>query len=151
MGDSFDLAGTIRRLYGIVSELEHEYSGRHFTLDGHLVGSIGEVFAAEKYGIDLFPASEETHDGKSPDGRLVQIKATQRDSIGISGKPDYLIVLSIDRKGGLKEVYNGPGERVWNLFVDRKRPKNGQYQISLSRLRRLDDDVMPVDRIPVLD
>ena len=33
-----------------VAELEAEFPGRHFTLDGHLVGSIGEVMAAYYYG-----------------------------------------------------------------------------------------------------
>ena len=82
------LAETIRRLYGIVGELERDYRNqhRHFTLDGHLIGSIGEVYAAERYGIDLFISSTPRHDGTSPDGRLVQVKA---------------IVLKIDKNGEL--------------------------------------------------
>jgi len=40
-----DLVG---RLYEIVSELEALFPGRHFTPDGHLVGSLGEVMAATK-------------------------------------------------------------------------------------------------------
>ena len=38
----------IRELYRITAELEEKYPGRCFTPDGHLVGSIGEVYAAEK-------------------------------------------------------------------------------------------------------
>ena len=38
--------GKIQELIKIVSELEIEFPGRHFTIDGHLVGSIGEVMAA---------------------------------------------------------------------------------------------------------
>ena len=33
----------IRRIYEITAELEELYPGRHFTPDGHMVGSIGEV------------------------------------------------------------------------------------------------------------
>lgn len=33
----------VQRLYRITSELEELYPGRHFTPDGHMVGSIGEV------------------------------------------------------------------------------------------------------------
>lgn len=32
----------VQQLIGIVKELEKDFPGRHFTLDGHLVGSIGE-------------------------------------------------------------------------------------------------------------
>ena len=35
----------VQKLVEIVAELEAEFPGRHFTLDGHLVGSIGEVMA----------------------------------------------------------------------------------------------------------
>ena len=44
----------VQKMIGIVSELEAEFPGRHFTLDGHLVGSIGEVMAAYYYGIELY-------------------------------------------------------------------------------------------------
>ena len=140
---SASLAETIQELYGIVRRLEDDYSdyNRHFTLDGHLVGSIGEVYAAERYGLELFRADQKAHDGMAPDGRLVQVKATQRESVGISEKPDFLIVLKIDEQGGISEVYNGPGDTVWELFANRKRPKNGQYQISLARLRQLNEKV----------
>lgn len=151
-GNREKLAATIRELYGIVGKLEDEYREhhRHFTLDGHLVGSIGEVYAAEKYGIELFISSAPTHDGTAPDGRLVQIKTTQRNSVGISEKPEYLIVLHISEKGEFEEVYNGPGEPVWNLFAGRKMPKNGQYQVSLSRLKRLDKEVPLKKKVPSL-
>ena len=41
----------VLELVRIVSELETAFPGRHFTLDGHLVGSIGEVMAAYYYGL----------------------------------------------------------------------------------------------------
>lgn len=145
-----ELTAIINELYALTARLEKMYPGRHFTPDGHLVGSIGEVFAAERYGISLFTAGCETHDGKAPDGRLVQIKATQRRSVGISEKPDYLLVFSIDDEGRLSEVYNGSGLPVWQLFLGKKRPKNGQYQVSLTRLRELNERVSSRDRIPVL-
>ena len=44
----------VQKMIGIVAELEAEFPGRHFTLDGHLIGSIGEVMAAYYYGIELF-------------------------------------------------------------------------------------------------
>lgn len=145
-----ELTAIINELYALTARLEKMYPGRHFTPDGHLVGSIGEVFAAELYGISLFTAGCETHDGEAPDGRLVQIKTTQRRSVGIYEEPDYLLVFSIDDEGRLSEVYNGPGKPVWQLFAGKKRPKTGQYQVSFTRLRELNERVSPRDRIPVL-
>ena len=43
----------IRGLYAIVSKLESIFPGRHFTPDGHLVGSNGEALASTYYAIEL--------------------------------------------------------------------------------------------------
>ena len=86
----------VRKLLQIVTELEEEYPGRHFTLDGHLVGSIGEVLAEYYYGIHLYDSSFPIHDGWVGEGvarREIQIKTTQRNTVMMSCKPDYLIVL----------------------------------------------------------
>jgi hypothetical protein len=62
----------IRQIYAIVSELETMF-GRHFTPDGHMVGSIGEVLAAFHYELELYTASAVTHDVISKSGTEVQI------------------------------------------------------------------------------
>ena len=59
-------------------------------------------------------------------------------------------MLPFDDEGRLSEVYNGSGLPVWQLFSGKKRPKNGQYQVSLTRLRELNERVSSRDRIPVL-
>ena len=82
----------IRELYKITAELEEKYSGRRFTPDGPLIGSIGEVYAAEEYGLTLLEASSEKHDALSADGRLIQIKITQTDRISIYS--NLIILLS---------------------------------------------------------
>lgn len=151
MHEDEKLSETIRELYAIVNRLETDYSqhNRLFTLDGHLLGSIGEVYAAERYGIELFRSSCERHDGETKDGtkRRVQVKVTQRSSIGLSSEPEYLLVLKIDKNGSFEEVFNGPGDIAWELVKNKKLPKNGQYQISLSELRTLNKNVAPDDRI----
>ena len=43
----------VARIYKAIAELEALYPGRKFTPDGHLVGSIGEVIAAEALGLSL--------------------------------------------------------------------------------------------------
>jgi hypothetical protein len=128
----------IRSLYDVVNELEEEFidEERKFTLDGHLVGSIGEVVAAYTFGLTLYPPGKETHDAEAENGRKVQIKLTGGiRGIALSSKPDYLIVLQL-RDLKFSVVYNGPGAPVWercggNLDAP------GQHPIGLRALREL--------------
>lgn len=149
------LGDAIRRLYEIVDSLETGYSKyeRHFTLDGHLLGSIGEVYVAKRYNVRLLTSSAKGHDGITNDGRerLVQIKVTQerarKKAIGLSSEPEWLIVLQVSDRGKFSEVYNGRGEAVWNLVKDKPMPQNGQRQVTLGTLRELNQSVPDVDRI----
>ena len=139
------LSDKIKQLYKITNELEQTYPGRKFTVDGHLVGSIGEVIVAEHYGLSLLPNSTKTHDAVSKEGKQVQIKATQVKGIAISSEPDYLIVIRILPDGSWEEIYNGPGKAAWDNAG--KMQKNGQRPISLSKLRNLMGSVDINDKI----
>ncbi len=145
IGDTTCIAEKIRELYKITNELEMAFPGSKFTPDGHMVGSIGEVLVAEKYGLELLDNSAKTHDAKTRDGRLVQIKATQTNRISISSEPDYLIVIQIDKTGNWIEVYNGPGREPWEHSG--KIQKNGQRSLSLSKLRKLMKTITESNRI----
>ena len=122
----------IKKIYALVAKLEQQYPGRHFTPDGHMLGSIGEVYAAEEYGLQLYDASHPLHDAVTLDGREVQIKLTQTNRIALYECPDYLIVLKIDNEGIIREVYNGSGHEPWTLAGAIR--KNGQRTISLKKL-----------------
>lgn len=139
------LSDKIKELYKITNELEHSYPGRKFTIDGHLVGSIGEVIVAEHYGLSLLPSSTKTHDAVSKEGKLVQIKATQVQGVSISSEPDYVIVIKLLPNGSWEEVYNGPGKPVWDNAG--KMQKNGQRPISLNKLKHLMNSVEKKDMI----
>lgn len=134
----------ICQFYALTDELDRLLPGRHYTLDGHLVGSIGEAFAAKRYNLSLYPASEKTHDAIAPDGRLVQIKVTQIDRVALTAEPEWLLVLKLHPDGHFTEEYNGPGKAVWTSCG--KQMKNGQRQISLNKLSVLQKSV-PIDTI----
>lgn len=132
-------------LLRIVDKLESEFEGRKFSLDGHLLGSIGKVFAKYIYDIDLAKASNKLHDGEV-DGRNVQIKITQIDSVDIKGVPDYLIVLFLKKDTQeIYEVYNGPGELA---LEGSKLNGNREYNKSLNVLIKKDSLVSEPERIP---
>ena len=136
----------IRQLINEVKALESLFPDRHFTLDGHLVGSLGEVIAAYHYGIKLLPPSTKCHDG-IVDGKNVQIKITQRKTILLGEEPDYLIVLHLS-EAGIYEVYNGPGSIVW--YVVGNPDLHGYRHLTISRLMKQDREVKPNERILAL-
>lgn len=138
-------AAKIKALYEISHDLEELFPGRHYTPDGHMIGSIGEALAASYYNLELFPASEETHDAKASDGRLVQIKATQIDRVALSSEPKWLLVLKIHKDGTFSEEYNGPGKLAWEHCG--KLQKNGQRPISLTKLRELQPEIPQAERL----
>jgi hypothetical protein len=141
-------------LYEIVSEAEDLFSGRRFTLDGHMVGSSGEVMAQYPYDLELFAARTERHGAATNDGRLVQIKATQGERVhgrrvGLRNRSDHLIVLLIKPDGSAEEVFNGPGSLAWDNAGERQ--SNGQCPIALSRLRTLMAQVPVEARLPAVN
>ena len=139
------VAEKIKELYSITKELELLFPGRHYTPDGHMLGSIGEALAAYFYDLTLFIASTEKHDAVSADGRLVQIKATQIVRVALSSEPDWLLVLKIHADGSSTEVYNGPGKYAWENCG--KMQKTGQRSVSLAKLRQLQEKVPEESRL----
>ena len=135
----------VRRLYALVAEFEVLFPGRRFTLDGHLVGSIGEVLAAHRYGISLCTASTEAHDGFAADGRRVEIKMTQGERVALRAAPQHLIVLHLSKEGSATEVFNGPGELAWSRCGPMQ--SNGQRRISIKSLQELMTEVPESERL----
>ena len=136
----------VQELFSITHELEQYHPAKKFTLDGVLVGSIGEVLVAEHYGLTLLPNSQKTHDAITQDGRLVQIKTTQINKVSISSEPDFLIVIKLFPTGEWEEVYNGPGSPVWSNAG--KMQKNGQRSVPLNKVKDL---MYSVDKENMID
>ena len=144
--DQLEFPKIIRRLYVIVGELETMFPGRHFTPDGHMVGSIGEALAKYYYGLELLTASSKAGDATCGE-KTVEIKATQGNVIGLRCSPKHLLVLKLAGDGSFSEIYNGDGARVWDLVRKKSLPPNGQYQVRLSALKKLMDDVPESERL----
>jgi hypothetical protein len=141
----------IRQLYSTVADLEGMFPGRHFTPDGHMVGSIGECMVADAYGLELMAASNKGFDAVTSDGLQVEIKATQSNAVAFRSEPEHTIIIKILKSGTFEEIYNGPGDMVWQQFAGKKTPNNGQFQISLNKLKELNMRVDESNRVPILD
>ena len=113
-------------------------TGRPFSPDGHLVGSLGEVLAADLLDLTLMPPSNDGYDAVDSQQRKVEIKATTRRSVSLSAsgtRAERLVVVVLDRDGNGAIVYDGECEAAWAAAG--KPQKNGQRSISLARLGQL--------------
>src|SRR5579872_2827307 len=120
----------VARIYKATAELEAAYPGRKFTPDGHLVGSIGEVVAAEALTLTLHPASYPRHDAFDERGDIqIKMIGPSGRAVAFYGNCQRLVVLRIVSVGEAEIVYDGPGEPIWNAAS--KPRKNGQRVISL--------------------
>ncbi len=138
----------IKQLYATVNELEAMFPGRHFTPDGHMVGSLGESLVADAYNLELKTASNKGYDAVTECGLEVEIKATQSNSVAFRSQPQHTIIIKIHPDGTFEEIYNGPGVLIWEQFKGKRLPSNGQFQISLNKLRQLNQSVTQAYRVP---
>lgn len=143
-----EVRALLDQLYAASERLEALFEGRKFTLDGHLVGSIGEVIAAAMFDLKLNIASTKGHDALAIDGRRVEVKLTQGNKVALRDEPDHLIVLHRPKGGPLTVIYNGPGQAPWESAG--KMADNGQRRVGISTLRRLNKDVSEQDRLEVI-
>jgi hypothetical protein len=151
--DEFQLPPAIRLLVEARNHLREHYAntGLTFTLDGNLVGDLGEALAMELFGISLSSRRSETGiDGYSIDGRSVQVKATGVRS-GPAFRPvetraDHLLFFDLDLEKGIGRVaYNGP-----EYLVTEYLPANftKQRQVSMFRVRAANSRVRSDQRLP---
>lgn len=85
-----------------------------FTLDGNLVGDLGEALAMDLFDLRLVETKSATAiDGYTPEGRSVQIKATGTGRgpafRNTELRADYLIFFDLDFEAATGEIiFNGP-------------------------------------------
>ncbi|MGD0741246.1 MAG: hypothetical protein ABR957_16775 [Terracidiphilus sp.] len=137
----------VQSLYEITAELHKLHPHRNFTLDGILVGSLGEVLAEYHYGLTPLSVGTKGHDC-SFNGLLVQVKTTQRKTIQIGEPCDHLIALQLKPDGTVHEVFNGPGLLVWDSVKGKPRPKNRLYAVTFGKLQELMKNVAEDKRVP---
>lgn len=136
----------VKELLKIVNSLQSDYPKKKFTLDGRLVGDIGEILAEQIYDLKLLDGQQKDYDAES-NGRLIQIKTTMKNTLTIGESPEYYLGLRVDDEGNVEEIFNGPGGLVWDLVKERKRPRTFLHSISVSTLRKLNKSVEDKDRI----
>ncbi len=146
------IKNSIVKLLLIVKDLKTAYPHKEFTLDGRLVGDIGEVLAEEIYLIRLFDGLMKHHDAVCLDEteRKVQIKATMKNHLGFpcDHVPDYYLGIRITNEGKIEEVFNGPGQIIWDKLSHKKPNKINMFRVPINFLKKLNDNVQTEQRIP---
>lgn len=130
-----------------IKQLEEAFPNRAFTIDGRLVGDIGEVIAALEYDLVLHETSQPTHDADTSDGRHVQIKATFKESLTFRRVPDYYLGFKLYEDGRHEEVFNGPGKLIYERYAIRKGIGEALLSFPISELRKLSAQVPEHERI----
>lgn len=150
----------INELLEIAQRLRERYD-RGFSIDGNIVGDIGEVLAEEKYDLTLHEPNYPIHDAKTSDSMQVQIKASFKNSCYISNKlenrPDNYLFINIEPDGEIDEIYNGPASFIFSEYKKYGKTKeqieclsidqtiingnsSGYASISSNRLRLMNQD-----------
>jgi hypothetical protein len=107
MKERIKLPGPVADIYRAVAELERLYPDRKFMPDGHLVGSIGEVIAREKFGLTMHSMFKPGHDGFDEPGGI-QIKITAGSAVGVRADCARLFVLKITPPEDAEIIYGAP-------------------------------------------
>ena len=143
------ISDAVKQMLQIVKHLRSKYPKKRFTLDGRLVGDLGEILVEDTYDVKLHEGLQKHHDGITPDGKQVQIKTTMQNSLTfpVDHIPDYYLGIKIKPDGTFREIFNGPGRVAREAVKNRKPTKTNLHSVSISILERLNEKVHEKDRI----
>jgi hypothetical protein len=134
------LAGQ-RTVQAIARKSLGDSSQHAFTIDGKLLGDLGELIACLEFSLEPLPTNTPGVDAKTKDGDLVEIKATAGEAVWIpgyspgDGKPINVIVVKFDATGHWSFPYHGELEALWN--ADREIGAHKTSLFSHSRLAKI--------------
>lgn len=151
----FDLPEPVKKLAEAAKELRELFkvNGKEtlkFTLDGKLVGDIGEALAARHFGVNLTGNNSPDHDGVvtiNGSTKTVQVKASGRGVAAFRPPTryvaDYLLVFKLDYENmKARVVYNGPEckvrEKIERILERNGKKHDGQHNVPFSFFSDID-------------
>ena len=141
------LSQSLALIFKGISQLTSTFSDRRFTIDGRLVGDIGESLAGLDYHVLLDTKSRKLHDGVTPDGRNVQIKATFQDHLTFTKTPELYLGLKLYPDGTYEEIFNGPGQLIYDRYAHRAHIGQKLLRFPIKELKAICQSVPPESRV----
>ena len=131
----------LEKIFSGIGELKGLFPQKDFTIDGRLVGDIGEMLAFRDYEINLYQGLSPKHDGQTPAGKKVQVKATFKNSLTFKNTPEYYLEIKLNQNGTYQEIFNGPGQIIARRYQHRKNFGKVTFSIPISTLKNLSTKV----------
>lgn len=145
----------IKNLHNSVSKLKEHFPIKKsgFTLDGRLVGDIGEIVAQELFQINLYEKVVKYYDAETTykPNLKIQIKATFKESLTYNHEPDYYIGIKLFEDGNFKVIYNGPGKYIHENYSHRKHIGKKLLLFPIKQLEALSLKIEDSERILLRD
>lgn len=146
------IPSALQSIYSAQKQLASAFPSYRFTIDGNIVGDIGEAIAEGAFGLTKLSSGTRDHDMRAPDNRLVQVKTTQSApasrgvGLGLIKRSFvHLLVIEFNREGYYEVLYNGPGH-----YVDAARSHKKSASLSRNQLRACQEKVPMNERLPAV-
>jgi len=92
------LNNALAKIFDGIDSLRSAFPKKKFTIDGRLVGDIGEAIAERDYELELYSKLKKGYDAVAKDNRKVQIKATFKEKLTLKEVPDYYLGLKLSQE-----------------------------------------------------
>ena len=113
------IENSLKQIFSGINQLKEALPSKEFTIDGRLVGDIGEAIVQRDYDLSLYEGLTKDYDGETPCGKKVQIKATFKDQLTFKKVSDYYLGIKINENGTYQEIFNGPGSVIAEQYSHR--------------------------------
>ena len=138
---------SLQKIFSGIKQLKEALPTKEFTIDGRLVGDIGEAIVQRDYDLTLYEGLAKDYDGETPCGKKVQIKATFKNSLTFKKVSDYYLGIKINEDGTYEEIFNGPGNVIASEYGHRKGFGKDLLSFPNKRLHELSANVPNEQRI----
>ena len=142
------IENSLKKIFEGIKQLKKALPSKEFTIDGRLVGDIGEALVQRDYDVKLYDGLVKDYDGETSTGQKVQIKATFKDNLTFKKVPDYYLGIKIDENGSYEEIFNGPGELIAEKYDHRSGFGKQLLAFPVSSLKELSSKVSSKQKIP---
>lgn len=132
-----------------------EPSRHAFTIDGKMLGDLGELVACLEFGLTPLPTNTPGIDAKTRDNENVEIKATAGENVWIPARnkagangPKHVVVVKFNSDGNWTCPFHGELEALWD--IDESIGKHQTLAFGIGRLVKIQSKLLEAQALPPL-